>query len=151
MTKKVRLSYELSAVQHAIQGAQFLAMLLRDDGMPSPEYAQATPAALAGVLMLAEARLRLVCRILEGEVNPAAIHALHNAAEDELDYEEGVVLQGRPEKSTPSSEEEPPATPRKRRLLQWRGLTIRASESVSKGAEAPFNLPKSTRPGPNRW
>lgn len=35
-----------------VQGAQFLAMLLRDTGMPSPEYAQATPAALAGVVVL---------------------------------------------------------------------------------------------------
>ena len=92
MTKKVRLSYELSAVQHAIQGAQFLAMLLRDDGMPSAEYARATPGAVAEILILAEERLRLVHRALEGNVNPAVLHALHNAAEDELDDGEGLVL-----------------------------------------------------------
>jgi hypothetical protein len=95
MTKKVRLSYELSAVQHAIQGAQFPAMLLRDDGMPSSEYARATPAALAGILILAEERLRLVYRALEGDVNSAVLHALRNAAEDELDRAEGFVLHGR--------------------------------------------------------
>ncbi|WP_279637161.1 hypothetical protein [Corallococcus sicarius] len=42
MTKKVRLSYEFSAIQHA----QFLAMLLRDGGMPNNEYAQAAPGAV---------------------------------------------------------------------------------------------------------
>jgi hypothetical protein len=94
MTTKVRLSYELSTVHHAVQGAQFLAVLLRDNGMPSPEYAQATPAALAGILILAGERLGLVCRALEGDVNPAVLHALHNAAEDEPDRGEGFVLHG---------------------------------------------------------
>ncbi|NOJ91594.1 hypothetical protein HMI51_01350 [Corallococcus coralloides] len=94
MTKKIRLSYELSAVQQAIQGAQFLAMLLRDDGMPNPEYAQATPGAVVGILILVEERLRLLHRALEGDANPAVIHALHNEAEDERDSGQGIVLQG---------------------------------------------------------
>jgi hypothetical protein len=101
MTTKVRLSYELSAVHHAVQGAQFLAVLLRDNGMPSPEYAQATPAALAGILILAGEHLGLVCRALEGDVDPAVLHALHNAAEDEPDDGKGQVLQGWPEKTKP--------------------------------------------------
>ena len=111
MTKNVRLSYELSAIQHAIQGAQFLAMLLRDDGMPSPEYAQATPAALAGILILAEERLKLVYRALESDVNPAVLHALHNTEEGAVDDDEGLVLHEWPEKLRPTSgtESSPPS------------------------------------------
>lgn len=92
MTKKVRLSYELSAARDAVQGAQFLAMLLRDNGLPNSEYAQETPAVLSGILILAGERLKLVCRTLEGEVNSAVLHVLHNTVEDELDDGEGLVL-----------------------------------------------------------
>lgn len=77
--KKVSLGSELAEVRCTAEGVRVLSDLLANDGAPDEATARALPRRISAALNLIIERLRLVERAVNGSVNPAAVHAEHNA------------------------------------------------------------------------
>ncbi len=79
------LSGELSLIEEALTGAANLAELLAMKSLGSEETAAQTPLALNAFLLLVNARLKNIRRVLRCEADPGELLAPHNSVpENEL-------------------------------------------------------------------
>lgn len=76
---KVNLGFELAEVRSTAEGVRVLSDLLAHGGAPDEVTARALPRRISAALNLIIERLRLCERVANGSVNPAAVHAEHNA------------------------------------------------------------------------
>jgi hypothetical protein len=81
--KVVSLSLELANLAHGLRGAQLLAELLANHDMPSEQEERQAPRSIVAILVLVDARLQQLRRVIHGEEDARHLWAPHNATSPE--------------------------------------------------------------------
>jgi hypothetical protein len=81
--KVVSLNLELANLAHGLRGAQLLAELLANHDMPGEVEERQAPRSIVAILVLVDARLHQLRRVIQGEEDARQLWAPHNAISPE--------------------------------------------------------------------
>ncbi|MCP3105482.1 hypothetical protein LZ198_42140 [Myxococcus sp. K15C18031901] len=89
------LDLELNTLASATRGAQILADLQAQHGLPDEELERAAPACITSMLALVIERIGQIRRVVRNEEDPAHLRAPHNSVEapaTSSDFPEDIIL-----------------------------------------------------------